>query len=96
MSRLSEFASKDTAKRLEENSTYEAHGVKNFMGGTSYSLSPLNTLKIVAASSIFGEPQYYRDGLGTPKNLDTILEYSILAPMFKEESHDLMKIARGY
>jgi len=57
MSRLSEFASKDTAKRLAENSTYGAHGVKNFMGGTSYSLSPLNTLKIVAASSIFGEPQ---------------------------------------
>ena len=83
MSRLSEFASKDTAKRLAENSTYEAHGVKNFMGGTSYSLSPLNTLKIVAASSIFGEPQYYRDGLGTPKNLDTILKYSILAPMFE-------------
>jgi len=90
MSRLSEFASKDTTKRLAENSTYGAHGVKNFMGGTSYSLSPLNTLKIVAASSIFGEPQYYRDGLGTPKNLYTILEYSILAPMFKEESGEVI------
>lgn len=34
----------------------------NFMGGVSYKLSPLDTLKIVSASSIFGEPAYYRDG----------------------------------
>jgi hypothetical protein len=86
MSRLSEFASKETAKRLAENSTYGAYAVENFMGGTSYNLSPLNTLKIIAASSIFGEPQYYTDGLGSPKNLSTILDYSILAPMFKSES----------
>lgn len=36
--------------------------VTNFMGGTSYELNPLDTLKIVAASSIFGEPSYYRSG----------------------------------
>ena len=86
MSRLSEFADKKTAMQILQNSTYGALGVENFMGGTSYVLSPLNTLKIVAASSIFGEPQYYRDGLGAPKNLRTILDYSILAPMFKSES----------
>ena len=34
--------------------------VINFMGGTSYTLNPLQTLKLIAASSIFGEPQYYR------------------------------------
>jgi hypothetical protein len=90
MSRLSEFASKESAKRLTENSTYGALGVENFMGGTSYSLSPLNTLKIVAASSIFGEPQYYRDGLGSPKNLSTILEYSILSHLFKKESGEVI------
>lgn len=33
--------------------------VKNFMDGNSYTSNPLTTLKIVAASSIFGEPQYY-------------------------------------
>jgi hypothetical protein len=86
MSRLSEFADKKTAMQILQNSTYGAFAVENFMGGTSYSLSPLNTLKIVAASSIFGEPQYYKDGLGTPKNLSTILEYSIFSSMFKEES----------
>lgn len=36
--------------------------VVNFMGGYSYELNPLDTLKMVTASSIFGEPQYYRDG----------------------------------
>jgi len=36
--------------------------VTNYMGGGSYELNPLETLKMVSASSIFGEPQYYRDG----------------------------------
>jgi 60 kDa SS-A/Ro ribonucleoprotein len=36
--------------------------VTNFMGGNSYELNALDTLKIVSASSIFGEPSYYRDG----------------------------------
>ena len=36
--------------------------VTNFMGGASYRVDPITTLKIVTASSIFGEPQYYRKG----------------------------------
>ncbi|MBR3949531.1 MAG: hypothetical protein IKJ84_02535 [Oscillospiraceae bacterium] len=36
--------------------------VTNYMGSGSYELSPLETLKMVSASSILGEPQYYRDG----------------------------------
>ena len=36
--------------------------VENFMGGISYEYNPIDTLKMVTASSIFGEPQYYRDG----------------------------------
>ena len=36
--------------------------VENFMGGDSYVYSPLATLKMISASSIFGEPSYYRDG----------------------------------
>ena len=84
MSRLGDFADKKTAMSIAKNSTYGAFAVENFMGGTSYGLSPLNTLKIVAASSIFGEPQYYRDGLGTPKNISTLMEYSIFSPAFKD------------
>lgn len=34
--------------------------VKNFMGGDCYVLNPIDTLKLIAASSIFGEPSYYR------------------------------------
>jgi len=32
----------------------------NFMNGISYKLNPIQTLQLVAASSIFGEAQYYR------------------------------------
>ncbi|MGF7535007.1 hypothetical protein AAGG74_15160 [Bacillus mexicanus] len=34
----------------------------NYMGGTSFKVDPLTTLKMVTTSSIFGEPQYYRHG----------------------------------
>ena len=36
--------------------------VENFMGGVSYEWNPIDTLKMVTASSIFGEPSYYRNG----------------------------------
>ena len=78
MSRLSKYSSKDTATLRK----HEDERVVNFMGGTSYTLTPLNTLKMVAASSIFGEPQYYRDGLESPSNLSTLTEYSIFSEMF--------------
>jgi len=84
MSRLSKHASKSTAKLNEMGETV----VENFMGGNSYKLSPLNTLRIVAASSIFGEPQYYRDGEGSPKtikNISTFGMYSIFSDLLKDK-----------
>ncbi len=33
-----------------------------FEGGVAYRVNPVDTLKMVSASSVFGEPQYYRDG----------------------------------
>ena len=36
--------------------------VTNFMGGNSYEINALDTLKMITASSIFGEPSYYRNG----------------------------------
>jgi hypothetical protein len=77
MSKLSHYAEKTES----EVRKHEDLVVENFMGGNSYKLSPLQTLKIIAASSIFGEPQYYRDGIAAPKtisNSDTLSEYSIL------------------
>ncbi len=83
MSRLGEFADKKKAMEILQNSTYGAFAVENFMGGTSYTINPLDTLRIIAASSIFGEPQYYRDGLGSPSNLHTLTKNSIFPEMFE-------------
>lgn len=35
---------------------------RNFMDGVSYRINPVDTLKMMTASSVFGEPQYYRGG----------------------------------
>lgn len=47
---------KDNRKQVTQKA------VVNFMGGISYEINPLDTLKMISASSIFGEPQYYRSG----------------------------------
>ena len=62
----------------------EKNKVINFMGGYSYEINPLDTLKIVTASSIFGEPQYYRNGLFEKKKIKDG-EYH-LDPIFKNYS----------
>lgn len=46
----------------EFNEEKRLRRVTNFMGGNSYELNPIDTLRIVTASSIFGEPAYYRNG----------------------------------
>lgn len=49
------------SKIVKENREVEKKKpVVNFMGGISYKFNPLDTLKMISASSIFGEPQYYR------------------------------------
>ena len=61
MSRLSK-AAKDFSKQektRKELHLDEAH--KNHMGGDSYTLDPLETLKLIACSSIFGESKYYKE-----------------------------------
>lgn len=59
--------------------------VTNFMGGTSFEVNPLDTLKMVTASSIFGEPAYYRAGefaeAGVKKVVDGVFRTnSLVAP----------------
>lgn len=58
MSRLS----KVVKEQREATVLQKDNVVKNFMGGDSYVYSPLATLKMISASSIFGEPSYYRNG----------------------------------
>lgn len=51
------------SKHKKKNRQSESEtSTTNFMGGISYTINPLDTLKMITASSIFGEPQYYRDG----------------------------------
>lgn len=58
------------SRLVKENRAVEETGAeRNFMGGISYRINPLDTLKMVTASSIFGEPQYYRDGEFTPAKI---------------------------
>jgi hypothetical protein len=85
MSKLSGYADKKIAMQIVQNSIYGAFSVENFMGGTSYEINPLDTLRIVAASSIFGEPQYYRDGMKAPSNLHTLTKYSIFPGMYQSD-----------
>ena len=47
----------------KKNSDMENGRVTNFMGNDSFAPDPITRLKIAAASSIFGEPRYYRDGM---------------------------------
>ncbi len=52
--------SKKVSSMKEVNKLKPAEIVTNFMGGDSYKFNPIDTLKMIAASSIFGEPAYYR------------------------------------
>ena len=73
MSKLSNAVSKMKEKndlRLDET-------VTNFMGGDSYVLTPVETLKMVTASSIFGEPSYYRDSKTKDSYVSNILKYHV-------------------
>lgn len=74
---MSKF-SKSSKKSISETRVAGETAVTNFMGGTSYTLNPLDTLRIVAASSIFGEPSYYRGSHDKPSNLSTLLENDVL------------------
>lgn len=52
--------SKAVSEMNQRNSLRLDETVTNFMGGDSYKINPLDTLKMISASSIFGEPSYYR------------------------------------
>ena len=63
----------------------------NFMGGVSFTINPLDTLKMISASSIFGEPSYYRTGEFETRRVrdaeysihQLFLEYSIVDDEYK-------------
>ena len=70
--------------------------VKNFMGGDSYVINPLDTLKMITASSIFGEPSYYRGSRGRqPYVVDQLVKELSVIPEYYEgkTTEDIMESA---
>lgn len=57
---MSKKMAKAVSQMNEMNKLRPDEIVTNFMGGDSYRVNPLDTLKLIAASSIFGEASYYR------------------------------------
>lgn len=74
----------------EERKVREMKPHVNFMGGVSYGMNPYDTLRMVASSSIFGEPQYYRKGMekvyDRNKLVDTVFDFDskTTSDIFKE------------
>ena len=58
---MSRMTREVTAQRKEQIMQVK-NPVVNCMGGISYQWNPVDTLKMITASSIFGEPAYYRSG----------------------------------
>lgn len=88
-------------KAVKQEKQWESKRV-NFMGGISYTINPLDTMKMVTASSIFGEPQYYRNGEFAEKYVkdgeyhvhDLMQEYSVLPAEYdKRKTSDIMESA---
>ena len=61
MSKISDANKRDYADKKFNEARQPDKIVKNFMDGESYTCDPLTTLKLVTASSIYGEPSYYRN-----------------------------------
>lgn len=61
MSKISDANKRDYAEKKFNEARQSDKIVTNFMGGESYTCNPLTTLKLVTASSIYGEPSYYRN-----------------------------------
>jgi len=90
-------------KENDKNRRFEAKKpVINFMNGVSYQMNPVDTLKMITASSIFGEPSYYRNGeFGSAKVLDgmsrvdkLMLPYSVLSPdVYNQTTSEVMEAA---
>ena len=88
MSKLSKAAD----KLKEVNSLRPEEIITNYMGGDSYVINPLDTLKMVSASSIFAEPSYYRSSKSSKASVykvdPLVAEYSIIDHTYKGMTTD--------
>lgn len=81
------------AKQKEANTLRLDETVTNFMGGDSYKVNPLDTLKMVTASSIFGEPAYYRKSKrsGVYSEHTLVKGFTILGDFTDKDTETLME-----
>lgn len=77
MSKISKEVKREHAEVKRKQVRHESEMTTNFMAGTSFKVNPLTTLKIVSASSIFAEPQYYRPGVRVGGSMSTDGRYTI-------------------
>ena len=63
MSKISDANARLYREKKRAEARHTAETVQNFMAGESYTCDPLTTMKLITASSIFGEPAYYRAGM---------------------------------
>lgn len=87
MSKFRKDAKLDKTKKLYTKS------VINFMCGQSFGLNPLTCLQVIAASSIFGEPSYYRSSKTSNKTYNTkVKPYntkgSVIGELFTNKTTD--------
>ena len=61
MSKLSKAAKEMSTQNKVKKELHLDEAHKNHMDGDSYTLDPLETLKLIACSSIFGEAKYYKE-----------------------------------
>lgn len=70
MSKISDAIHTAYAAKKKDEARHSSEIEINFMNGESYTCDPLTTLKLVTASSIYGEPAYYRaSGLHNSKKV---------------------------
>lgn len=70
--------------------------VTNFMGGDSYVINPLDTLKMITASSIFGEPAYYRGSRSRQAYVvdKLVKDFSVIPAEYEgKKTEDIMEAA---
>lgn len=82
--------SKAVAEMKEVNELRLDETVTNFMGGDSYVINPLDTLKMITASSIFGEPSYYRNSKSSRAYfVDSLVkDFSVIPTRFEGKKTD--------
>lgn len=57
--------------------TFESKPVINYMNANSFTLDPLATLKMISASSIFGEPAYYESKDMRARNMEKAIDAAL-------------------